>query len=79
MSGILSTPTADRSTAVRITESALALDGVSRLADLRAWFAERRAADVTTVERVPLDALERWHTDPDTGNLVHETDRKSVV
>ncbi|MGA4544942.1 NDP-hexose 2,3-dehydratase family protein [Uniformispora flossi] len=73
MSGIIATPAADRSTAVRITESALAVDGVSLLADLQAWIAERRGVDVVAVERVPLDALDRWHTDAATGNIVHES------
>ncbi|SHN29423.1 NDP-hexose 2,3-dehydratase family protein [Actinacidiphila paucisporea] len=73
MSGILTTPTADRLTAVRITESALATSGVASLAELQAWLAERRRTDVAAVERVPLDDLERWHTDPGTGNIVHDT------
>lgn len=73
MSGILSTATEDRLTAVRITESALAISGVSRLGDLQVWIADRRRTDVAEVERVPLGDLERWGTDPATGNIVHDT------
>ncbi|NUS14218.1 MAG: NDP-hexose 2,3-dehydratase [Streptomyces sp.] len=73
MSGILSTPPAARLTAVRITESAFTTSGAAGLADLQAWLAERRRTDVATVQRVPLDELERWRTDPATGNIVHDT------
>ncbi|MEU4349623.1 NDP-hexose 2,3-dehydratase family protein [Streptomyces sp. NPDC023838] len=43
------------------------------------WFAERGRATDYRVKEVPLDRLTGWHTDPDTGNLVHHTGRFYTV
>ncbi|GHB08673.1 NDP-hexose 2,3-dehydratase family protein [Streptomyces thermoviolaceus] len=44
-------------------------------ADFERWFAERCAAHSFRVEQVPLDELDGWRTDPETGNLHHRTGR----
>jgi oxidase EvaA len=59
----------------RFTESAGTLDSpVLPLADFDAWFAGRRAACDTQVDRVPLDRLRDWRTLPG-GDLAHVTGR----
>ncbi|WP_043260350.1 NDP-hexose 2,3-dehydratase family protein [Streptomyces hokutonensis] len=63
----------DEHMAVRITESALAAEGIMDLAEFHLWFAHRRATDVARVERIALDDLVRWGTDPDSGDLVHDS------
>ncbi|OKI94208.1 NDP-hexose 2,3-dehydratase [Streptomyces sp. CB02058] len=75
MSGIVSTLAAEQRTAERIAESAVRIDGVFPLTEIRDWFAERRRTDVARVERIALDDLVRWRTDDATGNIVHESGR----
>ncbi|MBT2210151.1 MULTISPECIES: NDP-hexose 2,3-dehydratase family protein [Actinomadura] len=79
MSGILTALTSDHRRAVRIAESAQAAAGVITLARFHEWFAERRKGDVSRVERVPLDALDRWGTDPATGDIRHDSGRFFTV
>ncbi|HEY8533056.1 MAG TPA: NDP-hexose 2,3-dehydratase family protein [Micromonospora sp.] len=43
------------------------------LSDFFAWFEERRRASDFAAVRVPLAGLSRWSSDPDTGNLVHDS------
>lgn len=40
--------------------------------DLGRWFAEAGERTYTRTRRIPLDALEGWHTDARTGDLVHD-------
>lgn len=75
MSGIVSTLTVDQRNAERIAESALALTGLSGLPAVQQWFDERRRIDVARVERIALTDLVNWRTDPDTGNIVHDSGR----
>ncbi|MFD3735182.1 NDP-hexose 2,3-dehydratase family protein [Streptomyces sp. NPDC058632] len=39
--------------------------------DIHRWLAEQRRHAVMDVRPVPLDSLTGWHTDPDTGDIVH--------
>ncbi|WP_431683395.1 NDP-hexose 2,3-dehydratase family protein [Kitasatospora sp. KL5] len=64
------TPSADH--AARLARSAAAVDGVE---EVSGWLADRRRAGTFEVERIPFDRLEKWHTVPGTGDLVHETGR----
>ncbi|MFF4159679.1 NDP-hexose 2,3-dehydratase family protein [Streptomyces sp. NPDC001678] len=43
------------------------------------WFAQCATRTHTTVERVPLDALDRWRRDPVTGDLRHDSGRYFTV
>ncbi|GAA1307837.1 NDP-hexose 2,3-dehydratase family protein [Saccharothrix xinjiangensis] len=61
-----------RSTQTRLAESMLA----ARDADAaHAWFARTAEQSRMHVDRVPLDALAGWVTEPGTGNLRHRTGR----
>ncbi|GAA3156201.1 NDP-hexose 2,3-dehydratase family protein [Planomonospora alba] len=63
-------------THLRIAESAVS--GGARFADLgafHAWFSATAERTRMRVERVPLDRLDGWLTDPATGNLVHRSGR----
>lgn len=67
-------------TAARLTRSALAMDSdVFPLAAFDGWLADRRGTDRYRVDRIRLDELTGWHTDPVTGNLVHDTGRFFTV
>jgi oxidase EvaA len=39
------------------------------------WLAENRLRQIQDVERVPLELLAGWRTDPDTGNIHHDSGR----
>lgn len=56
----------------RFLASARSLDD-GRLAEARAWLAERRAAAGYAVTPVPLAALEGWSVDPADGALAHRS------
>lgn len=49
------------------------------LADFPEWFAEHGRRAYTRVRRVPLDDLEGWVTDPETGDLRHHTGKFFTV
>jgi oxidase EvaA len=51
----------------------------SRTTDFMSWYDERCRANEYHVTRVPLDELEGWRAEPDTGNLVHRTGRFFTV
>ncbi|CAI7973519.1 dTDP-4-dehydro-6-deoxy-alpha-D-glucopyranose 2,3-dehydratase [Frankia sp. Hr75.2] len=69
----------DHKTALRITESALTQEGLVSLAEFRSWFEKRSRLDVAQVRRIDLDSLDRWSTDPHTGNIRHESGKFFVV
>jgi len=48
-------------------------------ADLRAWLAQRQAANSYEVTRVPFAELDRWSFDRDTGNLRHDSGKFFTV
>ncbi|MEW2400567.1 NDP-hexose 2,3-dehydratase family protein [Streptomyces sp. NPDC046862] len=48
---------------------------LSRPGDIHRWLAEQRRRAVMDVRTVPLDSLTGWHTDPDTGDIVHASGR----
>ncbi|MFI5823392.1 NDP-hexose 2,3-dehydratase family protein [Streptomyces rishiriensis] len=48
---------------------------VTSLEQFHSWFAARAGATDYRVKEVPLHSLAGWHSDPDTGNLVHRTGR----
>ncbi|EFC86873.1 NDP-hexose 2,3-dehydratase family protein [Parafrankia sp. EUN1f] len=79
MSRILRTPAEftaeDHKIALRIAESALTVDGVERLTDIRAWFTARASLDIARVNRIPFAEMDRWGTDPRTGDLRHDSGR----
>ncbi|MBV2153195.1 NDP-hexose 2,3-dehydratase family protein [Kitasatospora sp. SUK 42] len=61
-------------TPLRVAASARARpDGPAFRQDFHDWFAEAAKRTFTWVERVPLDELAGWRTDPGTGNLRHHT------
>jgi oxidase EvaA len=37
------------------------------------WFAYREQANDYEVSRIPLDEMEGWHTEPDTGDIAHSS------
>ncbi|WUH98257.1 NDP-hexose 2,3-dehydratase family protein [Spirillospora sp. NBC_00431] len=43
--------------------------------DVLRWFRERCRGSYTKVRRVPLDALDGWRVDRETGDIVHHTGR----
>ncbi|BAL90278.1 putative NDP-deoxyglucose-2,3-dehydratase [Actinoplanes missouriensis 431] len=51
----------------------------SDLVEFGDWFAERRRAQKFDVTRIPLDDLDGWHADPETGDLGHHTGRFFTV
>lgn len=59
----------------RLLNSAATTEGVLSLAEVRQWLTQRRDDNVFKVTQVPLEQLQSWHTDPATGNLVHDTGR----
>ena len=60
----------------RIALSAATPEGAHlRTEDVRAWIAERRAANVFRVERIPFADMDQWSFEGATGNLVHDSGR----
>lgn len=49
------------------------------LSDFPQWFAEHTRRAYTHVRRVPLDGLDGWITDPDSGDLRHRSGRFFTV
>ncbi|RDI62698.1 oxidase EvaA [Nocardia pseudobrasiliensis] len=49
------------------------------LGAFRHWFDRCHARSTMTVRRVPLDELAGWHTDPDTGDITHDSGRFFTV
>lgn len=67
---------------LRLAESVLACNGNGygmTIADFDTWFADYGGRAYTNVERVALDRLDGWRTDPVTGNLGHQTGRFFTV
>lgn len=44
-------------------------------AEVDAWIANRRSRPCLSARVIPLDELQRWGIDPETGNIRHETGR----
>ncbi|MEU5884525.1 NDP-hexose 2,3-dehydratase family protein [Spirillospora sp. NPDC047279] len=66
----------DALTPGRIARSALAAEGrVADLADFHQWLAGFGLRAFTEVERIPLDDLEGWSSDPVTGDIRHHSGR----
>jgi oxidase EvaA len=64
----------------RLARSALASRSVSGdLLAFHRWFAEVRDRTRFRVRPVPLDALDGWRTDPETGNIGHRSGRFFTV
>jgi oxidase EvaA len=64
------------SLAERLAVSARATDGVATSSEqFEKWFAERRAAQVHEVTRIPFAKLRNWSFAENTGNLVHDSGR----
>ncbi|RAY12718.1 NDP-hexose 2,3-dehydratase [Actinomadura craniellae] len=67
-------------TPLRIAESVRAGDdGVTSLADFHRWYEDVGKRSYARVDRVPLDELTGWETDPGTGNIRHHTGRFFTV
>ncbi|MEU3950501.1 NDP-hexose 2,3-dehydratase family protein [Streptomyces sp. NPDC029526] len=45
------------------------------IASFHAWYTEQRRSQKSRTERIALEALDGWTTEPSTGNLVHRTGR----
>ena len=70
----------DNLMALRIAQSALARDGThTGRAELRRWFAECARTAPMQVDVLPLDGLTGWRTDPDTGNISHDSGKFFTV
>ncbi|MEU6024246.1 NDP-hexose 2,3-dehydratase family protein [Micromonospora sp. NPDC048871] len=64
----------------RIAESVLApTGGPGAMVDFHRWLAELGERSFTRAERIPLDALTGWHTDPATGDLRHDSGKFFTV
>ncbi|PYC63456.1 NDP-hexose 2,3-dehydratase [Micromonospora arborensis] len=70
-------PDLDESTAhLRIAESVTSRESsLTQLSTFFDWFTPLRDRSFTDVDRVPLDDMQGWLTDPDTGNLRHSSGR----
>ncbi|MGW2591740.1 NDP-hexose 2,3-dehydratase family protein [Streptomyces sp. NPDC001515] len=67
---------ADTTLQTRLAESARATAGVATSPEqFEKWFAERCAAQVQEVTRVPFDQLRNWSFAEDSGHLVHDSGR----
>lgn len=56
--------------------SELAADGAFlSTAGILAWLSARRDAHRFSIHQVPLDAIQAWHTDPNSGSLTHQSGR----
>ncbi|MFI6026208.1 NDP-hexose 2,3-dehydratase family protein [Amycolatopsis magusensis] len=67
---------ADHLTPSRIAESARA---PAELAEYHRWLSKLDERMYTRAERTPLDALTGWHTEPDTGNIRHDSGKFFTV
>ncbi len=63
-------PDSDPLTAVRIANSMRATGSTVSFTD---WFAECRLNSFAHTERISLDRLNGWHTDPHTGDIRHQS------
>src|ERR1043166_4156232 len=54
-----------------LVESARCVNGVMSEADALAWLASRSRAYDYSVETIPLEQLDGWMIERDTGNLAH--------
>jgi dTDP-4-dehydro-6-deoxy-alpha-D-glucopyranose 2,3-dehydratase len=69
----------DRPIRERVADSARrSFDGGARR-DFERWLAAERTRVRTVVERIPLDDMAGWRTDPDTGTISHESGRFFTV
>lgn len=59
----------------RLARSVAATEGVHDLDAVDAWFDSRRAHTRTSTERIPFGDMTGWHTDPRSGDLVHDSGR----
>lgn len=50
-------------------------DALVPMAELRAWIAERGAAQLHEVHRIPFAELDKWRFDDATGDLAHDSGR----
>lgn len=66
----------DHRTPVRIAESVRA---TAELTDFHRWLSTVEGRIYTRAERIPLDALTGWHTEPGTGNLRHDSGKFFTV
>lgn len=67
-------------TPVQIAESVLSRKSpLTRLDTFFEWFEDLQARSYTDVERVPLAAMSAWRTDPDTGNIGHQSGKFYTV
>ncbi|MDB1090147.1 NDP-hexose 2,3-dehydratase family protein [Streptomyces sp. ACA25] len=65
--------------AARFAASALAGGGRTGTAAFHAWLADCRARFRTRTELRPLDRLDRWTVDPETGDITHDSGRFFTV
>ncbi len=47
----------------------------ARISEFREWFATRQLANPYRVEPAPLEQLDNWHCDQDTGDVLHRSNR----
>ena len=76
----LATSVSDPEIHARIAESVLCTEGrMTDLADFPRWLTECGERNFTRIERVPLDGMTGWRTDPGTGNIAHESGKFFTV
>lgn len=68
-------PGFDRETLVEIFISRTVVHGCHDDDEVDAWIERKRQSSRLTTEQVPLDRIDQWRIDPDTGNISHETGR----
>ncbi len=56
-----------------IARSVHTVSGTTANAEFRRWLQQCGERNYTEVHRVPLDALQQWSTDPDTGDIRHDS------
>jgi dTDP-4-dehydro-6-deoxy-alpha-D-glucopyranose 2,3-dehydratase len=67
--------TRDPAVPLLIAESALTADGTTGMARYRCWFDRCGERNYSHVRQLPLDRLDRWSTDPATGDIRHDSGR----
>jgi dTDP-4-dehydro-6-deoxy-alpha-D-glucopyranose 2,3-dehydratase len=71
--------TAGTAVPLQIARSAHTSAGITAECELRRWFSACGERNYTHVRRVPLEALERWSTDPNTGDIRHDSGKFFAV
>ncbi|TCJ89895.1 NDP-hexose 2,3-dehydratase family protein [Nocardia alba] len=72
-------PLVDISLPKRLAVSVAARGGITENGEFDTWFADRAQAGASRVDHVPLEELDGWDFQADTGNIVHRSGRFFVI